>query len=76
MRLSNSQWNWLVDLEAGRNPVLSLRGRSEHGGASGTRASLFRQGLVNADGGITDAGREALKKQARAYRRLREETVQ
>lgn len=56
---TEAQRKWLKDLAAGRDPFDRLRGKSQFGGATGTVASLWRRGWVNADG-ITDAGRRVI----------------
>lgn len=56
---SNAQRLVLENLAAGLPATNHLIGRSAHGGYTGTRASLFRNGWIDADG-ITGAGREAI----------------
>lgn len=58
--LTPAQILWLKAIAEGRHPSDHLHGRSAHGGATRTRASLTRQGYVDQEGNITQAGREAL----------------
>lgn len=56
-KLSDAQEHWLQSLAEGRSPTAHFRTQSEYGGAAGTRASLYRRGLID-DNGLTEAGRE------------------
>ena len=62
-QLSAAQVAVLKNLAVGRDPKHGLVGRSEHGGAEGTLASLCRRGLATggAQHAITTAGHEALR---------------
>ena len=61
MKLTPSQRNWLKALSKGRDPMAQLHGRSAHGGATGTWASLYRRGLIDLRGFITTKGREEVR---------------
>lgn len=59
-RLSTAQARWLRLLAKGEDPRDYLHGESEHGGATGTVASLARRGYIDRDGAITEQGRQAI----------------
>jgi hypothetical protein len=54
-KLTPAMWRQLFDILNGTN---SLRGRSEHGGATWTRVALRKRGLLSGFE-LTEAGREA-----------------
>ena len=54
-KLTPAMWRILFDIRDGTN---SLRGRSEHGGATWTRVALRKRGLLKGYE-LTEAGREA-----------------
>jgi len=58
--LSPAQRDWLQKLSRGLDPWRFVHGRSEHGGANGTVASLSRRGFIDGMGCITAAGKAAL----------------
>jgi hypothetical protein len=63
-RLTPTQWYWLRSVADGQDPTRYLRGRSQHGGATGTRCSLIKRGFLSGDmgnGKITDSGLAALE---------------
>lgn len=45
-RLTYTQRQWLIDLSEGRDPWDKIHGRSAHGGARCTQASLVRADLI------------------------------
>lgn len=47
------------------DPGHYLRGRSEHGGANGTRHALFTRGAIDGKGNLTEQGREAAEASAK-----------
>lgn len=57
-RLTFSQARWLRLLLRGIDPHDGLYGRSEFGGATGTKGSLYRMGMLDGNYQLTDAGRE------------------
>lgn len=59
-KLTPTQLRWLQDLVAGRNPWDRMHGMAAHGGAACTSNSLRRRGLIDDEGRIVGAGREAL----------------
>jgi hypothetical protein len=59
-KLTQRQTTWLKRLTRGENPYALLASRSEYGGATKVRASLFVRGLIDGSGRITDAGRAAV----------------
>ena len=69
LRLSDAQLLMLLSVAAGRSYTAHLSGRSAHGGATGTLASLVRRGLVQPAGPanlrvaweLTEAGRRAIE---------------
>ncbi|MDP9175651.1 MAG: hypothetical protein M3O30_17545 [Planctomycetota bacterium] len=66
IRLSKTQIWWLKELAVGRDPMHSIHGRSEHGGAACTSFSLRKKGLID-DAGITDLGRSFLRERTPAH---------
>lgn len=59
-KLSPSQIRMLRSIREHGSPTYGLRGRSAHGGAEGTLASLRRRGLVTSDCQLTTEGERAL----------------
>lgn len=54
---SESQIRALKNVMEGRPIDAHIRGRSAHGGFSGTIVSLHRRGWINSQGDITESGR-------------------
>lgn len=59
LKLSPSQLRMLRNIADGKAPTDGISGRSAHGGAAATFASLHRHGLVSGMN-VTAAGRQAL----------------
>ena len=58
-RLTAAQWRMLRSLASTGDAFSHLRGRSQHGGAGSTLASLWRRGFIDKNG-LTAAGRDRL----------------
>lgn len=56
-RLSNAQMRMLRRIHEHGDPWRGLKGRSQHGGAVGTIASLERMNLIAVDGGASSVMR-------------------
>lgn len=65
VKLTPAQRAALVSARDHGNPTYHLRGRAQHGGFSGTRLSLYRAGMLDAESEITDLGREAITEKAK-----------
>jgi len=59
-RLSAAQLRWMLALMDGQDPYDGLHGRSQHGGASATRFSLQRLGLIDANNKITKDAKDLI----------------
>jgi hypothetical protein len=61
MKLSKAQMRVLNNVGEGLKAHHHCRTNSDWGGLSGTLISLRKRGLLADDGGLTDAGREAIE---------------
>jgi hypothetical protein len=68
VRLTPAQHAALCNLVAGRESWHGLRGRSAHGGHSWTIVSLRKNGLIDANDSITEAGVAAVTPNAKLTR--------
>jgi len=57
--MSDAQFRVLDNLARGEDPFVHISGLAAHGGASSTRAALWRKGWINSDIELTNEGREA-----------------